>query len=388
MRQRLFTPGPTQIPERVVVAMSGPMIHHRGPEFKALFEEVTKRLKYVFQTKGDVLILTASGSGGMEASVVNLLSPGDKVLAIEFGKFGERWGELCRAYGMTPITLKAPWGEAPDPAEVKKVVQSNPGLKAVFFTHSETSTGVASDVKEIAKIIREHSEALTVIDGITSVGVLPLYMDDWNIDVCVTGSQKGVMIPPGLAFVALNERAWQAVEKSKLPRYYFDFLKARKSAAEKSTAFTPAVTLLVGLQESLRMMENLGLEFFWKKYDRLASATREGMKALGLELFAKTPSNALTSVKVPPGVEGSALTKTLREKYGVTVAGGQSQLKGKIFRVAHMGYYDHMDMVALMAAVEMTLADLGWKFEMGKGVATVQQKYARLLAEEAARNTI
>ncbi len=388
MRQRLFTPGPTQIPERVIVAMSGPMIHHRGPEFKMLFEEVTNKLKYVFQTKGDVLILTASGSGGMEASVVNLLSPGDKALAIEFGKFGERWGELCRAYGVTPITMKTTWGEAPDPAEVKKVVQANPDLKAVFFTHSETSTGVASDVKEIAKIVHENSKALTVIDGITSVGVLPLYMDDWNIDVCVTGSQKGVMIPPGLAFVALNQRAWQAVEKSKLPRYYFDFLKARKSSAEKSTAFTPAVTLLVGLQESLRMMESDGLEFFWKKYDRLASATREGMKALGLELFAKTPSNALTSVKVPQGIEGSALTKTLREKYGVTVAGGQSQLKGKIFRVAHMGYYDHMDMVALMAAVEMTLADLGWKFEMGKGVATVQQKYARLLAEEAARNTI
>jgi aspartate aminotransferase-like enzyme len=388
MRQRLFTPGPTQIPERVVVAMSGPMIHHRGPEFKALFDEVTTRLKYVFQTKGDVLILTASGSGGMEASVVNLLSPGDKALSIEFGKFGERWGELCRAYGLTPVTMKVPWGEAPDPAEVKKLVQSNPNLKAVFFTHSETSTGVASDLKEIAKVIRENSEALTVIDGITSVGVLPLYMDDWNIDVCVTGSQKGVMIPPGLSFVALNQRAWQRVETSTLPRYYFDFLKARKSAAEKSTAFTPAVTLLVGLQESLRMMEKYGLEFFWKKYDRLASATREGMKALGLELFAKTPSNALTSVKVPQGLEGSALTKTLREKYGVTVAGGQSQLKGKIFRVAHMGYYDHMDMVALMAAVEMTLADLGWKFEMGKGVATVQQKYARLLSEEAARNTI
>ncbi len=388
MRQRLFTPGPTQIPESVMVAMSGPMIHHRGPEFKAIFDEVTNGLKYVFQTKSDVLMLTASGSGGMEAAVVNLLSPGQKVLAIEFGKFGERWGEICRAYGLTPITMKAPWGEAPDPTEVKKLVQSHGDLAAVFFTHSETSTGVASDVKEIAKIVHEHSRALTVIDGITSVGVLPLYMDDWNIDVCVTGSQKGVMIPPGMSFVALSERAWQRVEQSTLPRYYFDFLKARKSAAEKSTPFTPAITLLVGLQESLRMMQKLGLEYFWKKYERLASATREGMKALGLELFAKAPSNALTSVAVPAGIDGSQLTKTLREKYGVTVAGGQSQLKGKIFRVAHMGYYDHMDMVALMAAVEMTLADLGWKFEMGKGVATVQQKYAGLLAEEAARNTI
>jgi len=388
MRQRLFTPGPTQIPESVVVAMSGPMIHHRGPEFKALFDEVTAGLKYVFQTQGEVLILTSSGSGGMEAAVVNLLSPGDKVLTIEAGKFGERWGELCRAYGIEPVTLKVNWGEAPDPGEVRKLLQKHADLAAVFFTHSETSTGVASDVREIAGMVREHTNAITVIDGITSVGVLPLYMDEWHIDVCVSGSQKGVMVPPGLAFVALGDRAWPRVEKSKLPRYYFDFLKARKSAGEKSTAWTPAITLLVGLQDSLRMMRKLGLEFYWNKYERLAAATREGMKALGLELFAKVPSNALTSVKVPPGIDGGALTKTLRDKYGVTVAGGQSQLKGKIFRVAHMGYYDHMDMVALMAAVEMTLADLGWKFEMGKGVATVQQKYAGLLAEEAARNAL
>lgn len=388
MRQRLFTPGPTQIPESVVVAMSGPMIHHRGPEFKALFEEVTNHLKYVFQTHGDVLILTASGTGGMEAAVVNLLSPGQKVLTIEAGKFGERWGELCRAYGLMPITMKVPWGEAPDPAEVKKLVQGTTDLAALFCTHSETSTGVASDVKEIARIVREHSNALMVIDGITSVGVLPLYMDEWNIDVCVSGSQKGVMIPPGLAFVALNERAWQRVEQGTLPRYYFDFLKARKSAATMATAWTPAITLFVGLQESLRMMQKLGLEYFWSKYERLASATREGMKALGLELFAKVPSNALTSVKIPAGLDGAVFNKLLREKYGVTVAGGQEQLKGKIFRVAHMGYYDHMDMIALMAAVEMTLADLGWKFELGKGLSTVQQKYAGSLTQEATRVAI
>lgn len=376
MRQRLFTPGPTQIPESVVVAMSGPMIHHRGPEFKALFAEVTSRLQYIFQTQGDVVILTASGTGGMEAAVVNLLSPGQRVITIEAGKFGERWGELCRAYGMVPKTMTVPWGEAPDPADVKRLVQNTTNLAALFCTHSETSTGVATDVKEIARIVRDHSDAVTIIDGITSVGVLPFHMDEWHIDVCVSGSQKGVMIPPGLAFVALSERAWQRVEQSTLPRYYFDFRKARKSAAAYTTAWTPAVTLLVGLQESLRMIQKLGLEHFWNKYERLAAATREGIKALGLELFAKVPSNALTAVKVPDGFDGAVFTKLLREKYGVMVAGGQAHLKGKIFRVAHMGYYDHMDMIALMAAVEMALADLGWQFELGAGIAAVQQKYA------------
>lgn len=375
MRPRLFTPGPTQIPERVITAMSNPMQHHRSPEFKQLFREVSEHLKAFFKTRHDVLVLTSSGTGGMEACVVNLLKQGDKVITIEGGKFGQRWGELCRTYGLHVIPIAVEWGEAVDPETVEQVVKSHPEVAAVFLTHSETSTGVAFDVEHIAKAVHRQSDALVVVDGITSVGVLPFYMDAWEIDVCVSGSQKGVMIPPGLAFVALNDRAWQRAEQSDLPKYYFNLLKARKALQNGNTPWTPAITLMRGLQESLNMILEKGLEYFWDKYARLAHATREGAKAVGLELFAKRPSNALTAIKVPETIDGLELVNVLRTRYGVTVAGGQEKLKGKIFRVAHMGYYDHLDMVSFASAMEMALHDLGWKFELGKAVSTVQVAY-------------
>jgi len=385
MRQRIFTPGPTQIPERVTVAMSQPFPYHRGPEFKKLFEEVTANLQYVFQTQSEVLLLTASGTGGMEACVANLLLSGQKALVIVAGKFGERWQELCQAFGVETIALNAPWGEAPNLGELKKLLQSHSGVAAVFCTHSETSTGVVSDVKAIAELVHAHTEALVIVDGITSIGVLAFYMDKWNIDVCVTGSQKGVMAPPGMAYVALSERAIKRYEtqqrdgllnKRRLPYYYWDFAKAREAAQERMTAWTPAITLLLGLQESLRLMRETGLENLWNQYARLAHAVRAGVQALGLELFAKVPSNVLTSVRVPQEIDGRQLVETLRAQYGVTIAGGQGTLKGKIFRVTHMGYYDHLDMVALMAALELALRDLGWKFELGAGVAAAQKEYA------------
>ncbi|MDQ7054958.1 MAG: alanine--glyoxylate aminotransferase family protein [candidate division KSB1 bacterium] len=273
MRPRLFTPGPTQIPEQVINAMSRPMQHHRSPEFKALFREVTAQLKAFFQTEHDVLILTSSGTGGMDACVVNLLRRGAKILTVEGGKFGQRWGEIGRAYGLNVISLKVEWGEAIDPNEVEAAVQENPDVAAVFLTHSETSTGVAFDVRAIAEKVRQHSDALVVVDGITSVGVLPFYKDEWHIDVCVSGSQKGVMIPPGLAFVALNDRAWQRAEQSDLPRYYLDFLHARKALKNDNTPWTPAITLMLGLHASLSMILDKGLEYFWDKYERLAYAT-------------------------------------------------------------------------------------------------------------------
>jgi aspartate aminotransferase-like enzyme len=382
MRQRIFTPGPTQIPERVTVAMSQPFPYHRGPEFKKLFAEVTANLQYVFQTGSEVLLLTASGTGGMEACVANLLLSGQKALVIAAGKFGERWQELCEAFGIETVVLEVPWGEAPNLEALKMMLQTHAEAAAVFCTHNETSTGVFSDVKAIADLTRAHTDALVVVDGITSVGVLPFYMDKWNIDVCVTGSQKGVMVPPGMAYVALSERALKRYEtqqheaplkKRQLPHYYLDFGKARETAKEGMTAWTPAITLLVGLQESLRMMRETGLENLWNHYAKLAQSVRAGVQALGLELFAQAPSNALTSVKVPGGVDGRKLVETLRAQYGVTIAGGQGPVKGKIFRVTHMGYYDHLDMVALMAALELALRDLGWKFELGVGVAAVQK---------------
>jgi aspartate aminotransferase-like enzyme len=378
MRQRLFTPGPTQIPERVTVAMSQPFPYHRGPEFKKLFEEITAGLKYVFQTQGEVLVLTASGTGGMEACVANLLLSGQKALVLAAGKFGERWQELCQAYGLETLALNVPWGEAPSLDEVRKILQAHPDLAAVCCTHSETSTGVVADIKSIAELVHAHTDALMIVDGITSIGVLPFYMDDWRIDACVSGSQKGVMVPPGLAFVALSERAIKRNESEqrdarRLPRYYFDFAKARNAAKEHMTAWTPAITLLLGLRESLRMIREKSLENYWTHYARLAQSLRAGMTAIGLELFAKTPSAALTAVNVPQGMDGRELTELLRTRYGATVAGGQGPLKGKIFRISHMGYYDHLDTVAVMAAVELALKDLGWKFELGAGVATVQK---------------
>ncbi|MCG3121450.1 MAG: Serine-pyruvate aminotransferase [bacterium] len=332
-----------------------------------------------------MLLLTASGTGGMEACVANLLLTGQKALVIAAGKFGERWQELCQAFGIETIVLEVPWGAAPDLEALKNMLQLHPEVAAVFCTHSETSTGVVSDIKALAELVHAHTEALVVVDGITSVGVLPFYMDQWQIDVCVTGSQKGVMVPPGMAYVALSERARQryeaqqhdaALQRRRLPQYYFSFAKAREAAGENMTAWTPAITLLMGLQESLRLMRATGLENLWNHYARLAQSVRAGVQALGLELFAQVPSNALTSVKVPSGVDGRKLVERLRVAYGVTIAGGQGALQGKIFRVTHMGDYDHLDMVALMAALELALRDLGWKFEVGAGVAAMQKTRA------------
>ncbi|MDZ7291462.1 MAG: alanine--glyoxylate aminotransferase family protein [candidate division KSB1 bacterium] len=386
MRQRLFTPGPTPIPDRVVLAMSQAMPYHRGPAFKELFAEVSAHLQYIFQTQSEVLLLTASGTGGMEACVANLLLTGQKALVIVMGKFSARWQELCHAYGIETVVLNVPWGKAPDLADVKMMLQRHADVAAVFCTHTETSTGVDSDVGAIAELVHTCSDALVIVDGITSVGVVPFYMDDWKIDVCITSSQKGLMAPPGLAFVALGERTlkqfqaqqWdEMLKKRRLPRYYWDFAKALEAAKDHLTTWTPAITLVMGLRESLRMIHETGLKNLWNHYLRLGQAMRAGVKEVGLELFAEVPSNALTTVKVPPIIESQKLIEILREQYGVMVAGGQGPLKGKIIRIAHMGYHDHLDMMALMSALELALAALGWRFELGAGVARMQQIYAR-----------
>lgn len=372
-KRRLFTPGPTPVPESVMLSMAQPMIHHRHPEFLEIFKRVNDNLKYLFQTKHDVFTLTSSGTGAMEAAVCNLLSPNDKALYVNAGKFGERWGEICKAYGVQAEEIRVEWGKSVSLSEIERRLKANLDIKAVFVTHSETSTGIMNDVKEIAHVVRSTSKAVTVVDGITSVGSLELKMDEWGIDVVMTGSQKGLMIPPGLAFIALSERAWQMVEQSKLPKYYFSLKKAKKAITDEGTPWTPAVSLFVGLDQALTMLREEGIENIWARHTKLATAVREGCKALGLKLLAECPSNALTAVWIPETVDWKKFNSILKTTYGITVAGGQGDLKGKIFRISHLGFYDEFDILSVISALEMTLKACGWKFQDGVGVTTAQK---------------
>jgi len=333
MKRRLFTPGPTMVPEEVLLEMAQPIIHHRSEAFGKLFGQVQEDLRYLFQTENPVLILTSSGTGAMEAAVVNLLAREDTALVIRGGKFGERWGELCDAYGVRYIAVDVEWGDAVDPEEVRNALKEHPEVKVVFVTYSETSTGVLHDVKALAEVARE-ADVLLVVDAISSLGAHPLPMDEWGVDVVLTGSQKGLMLPPGLAFISLSERAWEAVERSDLPKYYWDLRKARSSLSKGQTPYTPAVSLIVGLGRSLRIIREVGL--------------------------------------VPDGVDGKALLKAART-YGVTFAGGQEKLSGKVVRITHLGYVDDFDAISAVAALERALKDVGWKVPMGKGIAAAQE---------------
>lgn len=378
MKIRLFTPGPTPVPEKVMTRMADPILHHRTKEFSNIFTEVSEILKDLFQTKEDVIILTSSGTGAMEAAVANHLNPGDEVLTIEGGKFGERWGELCEAYGVKAVRKAVPWGKAFTPDEMRETLEKKSDYKAVLLTHSETSTGAAIDLRKISEVIHAKSDALIIVDGITSIGAMPLKMDAWGLDVVITGSQKGLMIPPGLAFIALSRRALNAMEACRQPRYYFDLRKAVKSLQSRTTPFTPAVTLITGLLEALRMIQTEGLENVWKRHAILADSTRKAVRALGLELLADSPSNALTAVKIPELLLSAGIDGRMKAK-GVIVAGGQSKLKGKIFRISHLGYYDIQDMFAAIGTLEEVLQEENWNFEPGTGVKVLQTNYLRLI---------
>ncbi len=369
----LLAPGPTPVPERVLLAMAQPMIHHRTPQFSDIFAEAKEGLKYLFQTKEDVLILASSGTGAMEGSISNLLSPGDEVIVINGGKFGERWGKISDAYGLKVHWINVEWGKAVDPDEVRKVLDANPQVKAVMVQASETSTTVAHPVKELAALTKIRQDCLLIVDGITAVGVFPVPMDEWGIDVLLSGSQKAFMLPPGLAFAALSEKAWKFTETAKCRRFYFDFKKERKNLANNTTAYTPAVSLIIGLREVLAMVKEEGIERIYARNERLAGATKAAMEAIGLKLLAPgNPSNAATGVYVPEGVDGGKLVKYLRDTMGVTIAGGQDHLKGKIFRISHMGYVDTFDIVVAISAVEMALSKFGYSLEFGKGANAAQ----------------
>ena len=372
-KKLLLTPGPTPVPERVLLAMAVPMMHHRTSEFREVVAAAAANLKYLFCTKNDVLIFASSGTGAMEGAVANLLSPGDTAVVVKGGKFGERWAEICQAYGVTVSAIDIEWGRAVTPARIKEALNGS-GAKAVFITGCETCTGVATDVEAVAGVVKE-TDAVLVVDAVSSLGAMPLVMDDWGVDVVVSGSQKGMMIPAGLAFAALSEKAWKIAANSTCPKYYFDFVKARKSIQKSDTPYTPAVSLIIGLNEALKMIREEGLENVWARHARLAEAVREAMKAIGLELFARQPADAVTAVKIPEGVDGLALVKNIRSKYGISIAGGQAQLKGKIFRIAQLGYMNMFDLITGITAIEMELSQLGYKVELGKGVKTAAETF-------------
>jgi aspartate aminotransferase-like enzyme len=372
LKKRLFTPGPTPVPESVMLRMAEPIIHHRHPEFREIFKRVNANLKYLFQTEQPVVTLACSGTGGVESTFVSLFSPGDAVIAVNGGKFGERWVKMPRTFGLNAVEVKVDWGKAPSEQQILEELRACPAAKAVYLVHSETSTGTATDVKALARVIRDNSNALVCVDGITAIGAHELRFDEWGIDVCVTGSQKGLMIPPGLAFVALSKRALEAMEHSTLPKFYFDLRKAVKSHQADDTPWTPAISLVIGLDAALEMIRAEGIENIWKRHERLALALRRGIEAIGLKLFSDSPSYAVTPVWMPEGIEWKDLNKLIKEKYGITIAGGQEQYAGKIFRISHLGYYDELDMISMLSALEMALTDCGFRFELGVGLRAAE----------------
>ena len=377
-KKYLFSPGPTMLPPEILLKMAEPIMHHREPQFEKIFAEIREGLKYIFQTNSEVLTFTSSGTGAMEGAVSNLLSAGDKAIVVRGGKFGERWGEICKAYGIEFIPIDVEWGRAVDPGRIKEILQADPSVRAVYTQASETSTGVKHPIREIAEAMKGYERAALVVDAITGIGVFDLPMDRWGLDVVVSGSQKALMLPPGLSFAALSDKAWKLVEKSTLPKYYFDFKKELKNTKKNQSSYTPAISLFVGLREALRMIREEGREAVFQRHERLAEATRRAVKALGLELYAPdSPSNALTAVKFPEGIDGERLKALFFERFGITVAEGQEKAKGKIIRIAHLGYYERLDMVMVISALEMLLKEMGYQFELGSGVRAAEEVLMR-----------
>ena len=375
-KHHLMAPGPTPVPHQVLEAMARPLIHHRTREFEAHFERTRRGLEWLFQTSGDVITLAASGSGGMEAAVANLLSPGDSALVIEGGKFGERWTELCAAYGIEADVLEVEWGRSVD-LNVLEARLKRGGHKALLMQASETSTGAKHDTQAVARLVRERSPGtLVVVDAITALGVYDLKVDEWDLDAVITGSQKALMLPPGLAFVWLSERAWSAASESTSPKYYFDLEIERKSQMKNTTAWTPAISLLAGLAVALDMMREEGLENIFARHALLARATGAAVEAMGLAIFPRDlKSESLTAVCVPEGIDGKAIPLQMQDAHGVTIAGGQDVLSGRIFRIGHLGYVDSSDVLTTIGALESTLADLGFSLEKGRGLAAAQEVF-------------
>ena len=373
-RNLLLTPGPTQIPPDICAALGRPIIHHRTPQFQENIKEAVAGLQYILQTKNDVYILASSGTGAMEAAVANLLSPGDKTITVEGGKFGERWTELCLAYGGMPLVVDVAWGKAVQPSQIKQLLDAHRDVKAVFVTHCETSTGVTTDIKAVACAVK-NTPAVLVVDAVSSLGVIDLPMDAWGVDVVVSASHKGLMLPPGVGFVAVNAKAEAFIEQSKSPRFYFDLRAAKKAAAKIDTPFTPAIGIIVALSESLRYFRRHGLKTLFERYARLAQGVRAAAVALGLKLYPdpSCQSDVLTAIKLPDGLDGGKIVKILRDMHGITIAGGQGKLKGQIIRIAHMGCIHEDDILTCLESLEKVLAEVGHKFPEGAGVKAAQK---------------
>ncbi len=376
MKKYLLAPGPTPVPEKILQVMAEPMVHHRTPAFKEKVGKAIEGLKYIFQTKNDVLIFSSSGSGAMEGAVSNVLNPGDKAIIIRGGKFGERWGEIAEKFGVQPLYIDIEWGTAVDSADVEKLLKENPDVKGVYTQLTETSTCSVQPVKELGEIVSK-TDTLLVIDAISGLGGQEFYMDDWKVDICVAGSQKGLMLPPGHAYAVVSEKAWKVIDKCKQPNYYFDWKKYRKKLAANTDPFTGSVLHVKGLLVAIDMIKERGLENMFYQYRVLGKAVRAAAEALGLEVYAHPSCDVATAVKVPESVDGLALVKILRDKYGFTIAGGQAPIKGKIFRIAHMGYIEMFDIISVLSALEIVLHELGWEFKWGAGLTAAQEIFAK-----------
>ncbi len=374
MKKYLMTPGPTEVPPETLVEMARPIFHHRTPEFSQILKEVTELLKYVLQTAGDVFILAGSGTAAMEACVVNALKRGDKAVCVRGGKFGERWTKICEAFGIVPVNLDIEWGKAVEPAAIEKALKAQPDIRAVCVQLCETSTATATDVKAIAAITRK-TDTLLIVDGVSAVGAMECRMDEWGVDLIAVGSQKALMMPPGLAYVAAGERAMKAIQANKGQAFYLDLRAAKKNLAEMTTAYTPAVSLVVGQLASLRRIKEEGIENVWARHAMLGKAVRAGAKALGLAVFSSRPSDSVTAITLPANVDGGAIVKTIEKKYGIKFAGGQDTLKGKIVRISTMGYCGPFDVIIGLAALEMALAEAGVKVELGAGVRAAEEVF-------------
>lgn len=371
----VMAPGPTMVPEEVLLEMAKPMIHHRTSQYKDIFKKANEGLKYILKTTNDVFTLAASGTGAMETAVVNLLSKDDTAIVVRGGKFGERFGEICAAYGVKVIPVDVDWSKAVDPEVIKEKLSKNKNVKAVFATLCETSAGTRHDIEALGRIVAA-TDAVLVVDAVSGLAADDLETDKWNVDVVCSGSQKGLMLPPGLAFISMSKKAMAMTAKSYLPKFYFNIKEYKKALDKDDVPWTPPVSLVRGLCKAVDIIKEEGIDNVIERHARLANATREATKALGLKLYSTSPSNAVTPVNVPAGIDGEALVKTMRTKYGVTIAGGQADLKGKVFRIAHLGYMVEFDTITAIAALEMVLKEMGYKFNVGSGVAAALKALA------------
>ena len=377
MKPRLFTPGPTPVPEETLLELAKPVTYHRSPESKAILAEMTEDLKYLFQTKNPVLTLTSSGTGGMDAAISTAVAPGEKVILLTAGRWGERWKNILKVYGANTVVVEVPYGQVVTPAMLEAALATNPDAKAVCATLSETSTGVGHDLEAFGKIVAE-TDAILIVDGISGLGAMECRVDDWHLDIVVTGSQKALMLPPGLAFVSVSDKAWKKIETLTPRTFYFDLRRYKKSILESDTPFTPANTLIKAQRASLKRIRAEGVEALWARHARMAAACRAAVQAMGLELFAARPNNALTVMKVPAGVDGSAVLKEMEKTHGYKLADGQDSLKGHIWRLSHMGYTDAFDVLGAIAALELILLESGYALTPGDGVTAFQKAMSSL----------